>query len=298
MFGLLNVHKPPGITSRDAVNRVQRLVRPIKVGHAGTLDPLASGVLILCLGPATRLIEYVQRMQKTYRGTFLLGRESTTEDVEGEITQLESVPQPTASDVESTLPQFIGTIQQIPPAYSALKVGGRRAYELAREGHDVQLAPRPIEVFSLRLAEFDYPEMVLDIECGSGTYVRSLGRDIARRLETAAIMSALERTAIGCFEMATAMRIDNLTIDQIERHLIPPIRALDALQRVRLDNEEIDAIRFGQKLKDRFGLSEATEAAAVDSEGRLLAILQKGEDCQLRPKRNFAVNEQSTRTRR
>src|SRR6476661_7210859 len=131
MFSLLNLCKPAGITSRDVVNRVQRLVKPHKVGHAGTLDPLAIGVLVVCLGPATRLIEYVQRMPKRYHGTFLLGRESDTEDIEGTVRERSDPPVPSRSEIEALIPRFLGDIEQRPPAYPALKVGGRRAYDLA-----------------------------------------------------------------------------------------------------------------------------------------------------------------------
>ncbi len=150
--GLLNINKPGGMTSRDAVDLVQRLARPAKVGHAGTLDPLATGVLVLCVGAATRLIEYVQRMPKRYTGTFLLGRHSPTEDCDGEVTMLVDPPIPTLGQVEAAVKQFVGRLMQRPPAYSALKVAGRRAYDLARRGEDVQLQPRPIEVHSLAVA--------------------------------------------------------------------------------------------------------------------------------------------------
>src|SRR5436190_8799230 len=199
MFGLLNVDKPSGLTSRDVVNRVQRLVKPHKVGHAGTLDPLASGVLVVCVGPATRLIEYVQRMPKRYLATFLLGRRSETEDIEGAVTELTDTPVPTVEQAHGALPNFVGRIQQLPPAFSALKVDGQRAYALARKGETPDLQPRPIEVYSVELVEYSYPQLVLDIRCGSGTYVRSLGRDIARALGTEAVMSALVRTEIGPF---------------------------------------------------------------------------------------------------
>src|SRR5437868_5550844 len=139
MFALLNVNKPAGITSRDVVNRLQRLVRPAKVGHAGTLDPLATGVLVVCLGQATRLIEYVQQMPKTYHGTFLLGRESDTEDIEGDVKELPNAPRPSRAEIDAALPQFVGRIEQRPPAYSALKVGGERAYDKARRGEAVVL---------------------------------------------------------------------------------------------------------------------------------------------------------------
>ncbi len=141
MFGILNLHKPPGMTSRQAVDRIERLVRPDKAGHAGTLDPLAEGVLVVCVGPATRLIEYVQQMRKSYRGTFQLGCDSDTEDITGQVHALPDPPIPSRAAIEQAATAFVGTIEQCPPAYSALKVAGRRAYALARAGHKVELAP-------------------------------------------------------------------------------------------------------------------------------------------------------------
>ncbi|NOY30442.1 MAG: tRNA pseudouridine(55) synthase TruB, partial [Planctomycetes bacterium] len=186
MFGILNLNKPIGWTSRDAVNRVQRLVRPAKAGHAGTLDPLATGVLVVCIGPATRLISYVQAMPKVYQATFLLGRTSDSDDIETEVRELASPPQPSREEIESKLPDFLGEIQQRPPAYSALKVNGQRAYKLAREGLAVQLEPRPVEIYELRVTGYNYPELKINLRCGSGTYVRSLGRDLAEALGTGA----------------------------------------------------------------------------------------------------------------
>src|SRR5262245_7182097 len=171
MFGLLNIDKPAGVTSRDVVNRVQRLVRPLKVGHAGTLDPLATGVLVVAIGQATRLVEYLQRLPKTYQGTFLLGRTSDTEDIEGTVIELTDTSIPTEQQIQGALPQFLGTIDQTPPAYSALKVSGQRSYDLARRGQAVDLAARPVEIHDLQLVRFAYPELELLIRCGSGTYI-------------------------------------------------------------------------------------------------------------------------------
>src|SRR5262245_44228837 len=171
-FGLLNLNKPAGWTSRRVVDCIQKLVRPAKAGHAGTLDPLATGVLIVCVGQATRLIDYVHRMRKRYTGTFLLGRESQTEDVEGDVVELVNPPVPTRPEIERAAREFLGTIQQRPPAYSALKVAGQRAYDLARAGKEVQLDARPVEIFRIEVQRYDYPALVLEIECGSGTYVR------------------------------------------------------------------------------------------------------------------------------
>lgn len=183
MIGLLNFNKPTGVTSRDAVDRVQRRVpRKTKVGHAGTLDPLAEGVLLICVGRATRLIPYIHLLSKSYHATFQLGCESVTEDTEGELIARPADPQPTLEQIQSVLPSFLGEIMQRPPKFSALKVDGTRAYKLARGGNEVELAPRPIQVNALSVIRYEYPDLVLDIDCGTGTYVRSLGRDIAESL--------------------------------------------------------------------------------------------------------------------
>ncbi len=270
MFGLLNLCKPAGITSRDVVNRVQRLVKPHKVGHAGTLDPLASGVLVVCLGPATRLIEYVQRMPKRYRATFLLGRQSDTEDTEGMVVELPNPPVPTEAEVRASLPSFLGCIQQLPPAYSALKVEGRRAYDLARQGETPDLKPRPIEVHSIDVVEFAYPQLTLDIRCGSGTYVRSLGRDIARALGTEAVMSALTRTEIGPFHLSQALSGDDIAPQNIDRAFIPPRMALGTMPTLAVSEQEEAFLRNGRQIERQDEGHE--EIALLTPSGRLLAI--------------------------
>lgn len=273
MFGLLNIHKSAGMTSRDVVNRVQRLVRPVKVGHAGTLDPLATGVLVVCLGQATRLIEYVQRMPKRYRGTFLLGRESDTEDVEGNVVELANPPRPTREEIEALLPRFIGEIEQRPPVFSALKVAGRRAYDLARRGEPVELAPRKITVYGIRIVAYEYPNLQLDIECGSGTYVRSLGRDLAVTLGTNAVMSVLVRTAIGDFRLEDACRLEELTPDMLGQNLLPPARAVAMLPTISVTADEVTKLMQGKTIQNRFGATKP-EIAVKDESGQLVAIVE------------------------
>ena len=251
MFGLLNIDKPRGITSRDVVNRVQRLVKPHKVGHAGTLDPLATGVLVVALGPATRLIEYVQRMPKTYLATFLLGQTSDTEDIEGEVVALTDPPIPAEEELRAVLPNFTGIITQQPPAYSALKVGGQRAYALARRGEAVELAPRPVEIHEINVVRYQYPELELLIRCGSGTYVRSLGRDIARALGTDAVMSALVRQAIGQFRIEEAGAYSELAPSKIEQRLLPPTLAVGEMPHVVVTSHEASRLWQGQSLAQR-----------------------------------------------
>ncbi|HJN08155.1 MAG TPA: tRNA pseudouridine(55) synthase TruB [Pirellulaceae bacterium] len=285
LFGLLNVDKPAGVSSRKIVNDVQRLIRPVRIGHAGTLDPLATGVLILCLGRATRLVPYLQQQPKEYVATFLLGRHSETDDVEQEVIELPDPHVPTPQEVEAALPQFTGEIQQRPPAFSAVKVGGRRAYKMARQGKQVELAARPVTVYEIVLIQYDYPRMVLSMRCGSGTYVRSVGRDLAAALGTACVMSALRRTAIGDFRVEQACRADTLSSELVGSQLLPAARAVQQLPSVMVDESEIHRLRTGQRItRPDCGLSG--DIAAVAADGRLISILTVDGD-QLRPLRNF-----------
>ncbi len=287
MFGLLNIDKPSGLTSRDVVNRVQRLVRPHKVGHAGTLDPLATGVLVVGIGPATRLVEYVQRMPKTYQATFLFGRTSDTEDIAGQIVELASPHVPTPEEIEAALPKFLGTIEQRPPAYSALKVGGRAAYKLARRGEAVQLAARPIEVHEIQVVRYEHPELELLVRCGSGTYVRSLGRDLAEALGTGAVMAALRRLAIGGFRVAESVSADVLSLELVHERLLSPLAALGEMPQVAIDDREATRLMNGQTIANRWP-TRGKEIAATDSVGQLVAILALGGELELRAEKYLA----------
>ena len=287
MFGLLNLNKPAGVTSRDVVNRVERLVRPAKVGHAGTLDPLATGVLVVGVGPATRLVEYVQRMPKTYCGTFLLGRTSNTEDIEGQVRELPDPPQPTKGAICEAMLRFVGTIDQVPPAFSALKLRGQRAYDLARRGQPVELAARPVEVFSLELVSYAYPELTLLVRCGSGTYVRSLGRDLARSLGSDAVMSALRREAIGPFSIDSSLECESLTIATIQLHLLSPLLALGDLPRIDVTDAEARRLAMGQTIENRWGRSEP-ELAAVNEQNELIALAVPINEREIRANKGFA----------
>ena len=277
MFGTLNINKPTGMTSRAAVNRVQRLARQSKIGHAGTLDPLASGVLVLCLGTATRLIGFVQRMPKRYRGTFLLGQESDTEDVEGRVVPIENPPRPRRAEIEAVLRRMVGTIWQRPPAYSALKSRGRRACDLARRGEIVELKPRKVEIHKLTVVQYEYPMLKLDIECGKGTYVRSLGRDVASQLGTAAVMSSLERSAIGSYRIEDACTLDQLTSNNLPSNLLPAAKAVATLPVIELSEAEAARIACGQSIDQRCHVS-GEQVAAFDRTGELRAILVRRKD--------------------
>lgn len=274
------------MSSRQAVDRVKPWVRPFKTGHAGTLDPLAAGVLVVCVGAATRLIEYVQAMPKRYTGTFLLGRESETEDIEGDVRMLDDPPQPIETDLRAAAARFVGPIEQRPPAFSALKVGGRRAYDLARAGKQVELAPRRVTVYRLDVVRYEYPEVVLEIECGSGTYIRSLGRDLAASLRTAAVMSGLVRTAVGSFEIANAWLPEGLSRDNMSDWLETPLQAVTAIDKVSLTAAEVEHVRQGRAIQSP-SRELAGEVAAVNEDGHLVAILTVNDDGTLRPSRNL-----------
>lgn len=289
--GMFNLNKPAGMTSRQVVNRVQRLVRPAKAGHAGTLDPLATGVLVVCVGAATRLIEYVQQMPKGYTGTFLLGRHSPTEDVEGDVTELDNPPLPTREQISAAAAAFVGRIEQRPPVFSALKVHGRRAYKLARKGQPLELKPRIVTVHRVEVKTYDYPELTLQIECGSGTYIRSLGRDLAESLGTAAVMSGLVRTSIGDFRLEKAIDPKRVTRRNLSDYLLPPLRAVEALPRVGLSADDIARVRQGLTISTDVQPTDVEEFAALDDGGRLVAILTRRGPALLGPLRNLAVED-------
>ena len=286
--GLLILDKPAGLTSRQVVDRVARIVRPAKAGHAGTLDPLATGVLVVCVGQATRLIEYVQRMPKTYRATLLFGRSSPTDDIEGPITLEDTPPVPTGEQIVEAATQFIGTIQQRPPDYSAVHVAGRRAYDLARRGVALDLAPRPVEVFEIRVVSYAYPELVFEVRCGSGTYVRSIIRDLAAALGTTAVMSALVRAAIGEFHQADALPLDALTPDTLIERLLPARSALTQVPEIAISDEEQLRLVRGQTIQ-RPVASGDQEWAAINAAGNLVALLARRVDGSLGPTRVFAT---------
>jgi tRNA pseudouridine55 synthase len=277
MFGLLNIAKPAGWTSRDVVNRVARLVgRGVKVGHAGTLDPLATGVLVVCIGPATRLVPWIHEHSKSYLGTFLLGQQSDTDDVDGQLEPAILPADLRAEHLTALLPEFVGEIQQVPPAYSAVKVQGRRAYALAREGQAVELTARCVTVSRLELVEFESPRFVLSITCGTGTYIRSIGRDLAQRLGSAAVMSALVRTSVGPFRVEDSIDPTSLTRDQLEGSLQSPLVMLNHLAQLHVEDGQEKRLRWGQSLSTSevgipAGASDQS-VAIVAAAGRLLAI--------------------------
>ncbi|MDE6412249.1 MAG: tRNA pseudouridine(55) synthase TruB [Clostridia bacterium] len=219
MTGFINIKKETGVSSAFVVNKIKRLAKT-PAGHMGTLDPLASGVLPVGVGNACRLFDYFSDKRKTYLARFRFGVTTETLDNEGEKVFKGEVP--TEKEILSALPALTGKISQIPPAYSAKSVNGVRSYALARAGKEVELAPKEVEIFSFRLTEQTAPdEFSFEIICGSGTYIRALARDLAKKLNTYAYMSKLERTASGVFTIESAVALDKLTAENLNEFLIP-----------------------------------------------------------------------------
>lgn len=287
MIGIVNLNKPLGASSRAAVDAIKRLVRPIKVGHAGTLDPLATGVLVVAIGRATRLIDRLQQMPKRYRGTFILGVTSPTEDVESDYEPIPNAAMPTIEQLEAVLPRFAGEIMQTPPRYSAVKVDGRRAYKLARKGSDFELAPRPVRIDAVRVVDYDAPRVTLEIECGAGTYVRTLGRDIAKAVGSDCVMESLVRTAIGPFDLATAVDPKSLTLESLPTVLQDPLVAMPDVPRVRISAGEVVMLEYGYLLEGTADWPDAHEVVAIGPKETAAAILHRRDDGSWQPVINF-----------
>jgi tRNA pseudouridine55 synthase len=276
VHGLLVIDKPGAMTSRDAVDRALRwFPRGTRLGHTGTLDPLATGVLVLCAGVATRLAEYVQQMAKTYRAGLRLGARSDTDDADGTITTIADAPTPDRATVEQRLQEFVGEIDQVPPAFSAARVTGRRAYDLARQGRDVTLEPRRVRVYGIDVLRYDYPHLEITVHCGKGTYIRSLARDLGEHLGYGAYVETLRRTRVGPFDVADALGLD-ADADAARSRLLPLSAAVAELPRVVLNAAEVARLRHGQKVPlaaaVQADLIAEAEAAVFDAAGALVAV--------------------------
>ena len=293
MSGVLNLDKPGGMTSRDVVDLVSRPLRKVKVGHAGTLDPLASGVLVVCVGQATRLIEQVQRMPKAYRAVIRLGATSDTLDADGRIEpNLDpDLKLPAESEVRAALDGQVGLIQQMPPQFSALKVEGRRAYDLARLGESVPLVARPVRVDRIELIHYTWPRLEITVDCGSGTYIRSIARDLGEALGCGGLIEVLTRTRIGPFLLSEATNPVGLPIEAILAHLRPPVEALGDMPRLQLTPEQI-TLASGGKLLDPARVAGASllspgEVGLLAPDGTLVAIAEILPSGAIQPRRVF-----------
>lgn len=267
--GLVVVDKPAGLTSHDVVARVRRLAGTRKVGHAGTLDPMATGVLVLGVERATRLLGHLMLTEKTYDATVRLGVATTTDDAEGEVTATASAAAITEDAVREALTAFEGTIEQVPSTVSAIKVGGRRAYQLARSGEAVELAPRTVTIHELEAGGFrregDRLDLRLHVRCSSGTYIRAIARDLGAALGVGGHLTALRRTAVGPFTLSDALA----DLDHLE--LVPLADAArQSFPACELDDEQARAVRHGRALD--VALTGLTAVFAPD--GEFLALYQ------------------------
>lgn len=269
--GVLVVDKPVGMTSHDVVQAIRLGTGIRRAGHTGTLDPRASGVLVILVGPAVRLSEYVSASDKRYQAVIRLGASTDTYDADGRFTQQTNVPiNVTEQQFEDTLKQFIGEIEQTPPPYSAVKVQGRRAYDMARQGEDVDLAPRKITVHHLEVLEWAPPEVVVDVHCSSGTYVRSLANDMGNALGCGAYLIGLRRTKSGRFSLRDATPLRKLQeafqAGKWYQYLIPAAEALADWPAIELDPDQVEAIKHGHRVP-----------AKEDAKGRVRGVSMAGE---------------------
>jgi len=295
VHGWVVFDKPYGMTSTQAVGKLRFLFNAEKAGHGGTLDPLASGLLPIALGEATKTVSYAMDGRKVYRFTACWGEERTTDDLEGEAT-IRSDRRPSAEEIESILPRFTGDILQAPPAFSAIKVDGERAYDLARAGEAVELAERPVLIESLRLVATPDPDhATFEVTCGKGTYIRSLARDMGRALGTAAHVSSLRRIAVGPFTEAHMISLENLEElshkalggNAITGALLPIETVLDGIPALAIDEEKARRLRLGQPVLLRGANAPiAEDAVLVMSGGKPLGLGQVSEGT-LKPKRLF-----------
>lgn len=297
--GWLNIDKPEGLTSNQVIGRVRRALNAQKLGHAGTLDPLATGILPIALGEATKTIQFVQDHDKVYSFTITWGEARNTDDREGEVTNT-SAKRPTVVEITGLLPRFIGEIEQTPPQFSAIKIDGERAYDLARSGEQVEMKSRIVSVYDLRLLGTTADTATLELHCGKGTYVRAIARDMGLILGCFGHVSALRRLTVGQFSTENAISLD--TFEKMaqssdpDRFLLPVETVLDDIPALALTDDEISRIKQGQTLKllsrqdisrlDIAGIDETTDLVLAIGDNKPLALLQK-DGIQLHPVRVF-----------
>jgi len=264
------VDKPVGPTSHDVVTRVRRALRLKAVGHTGTLDPFASGLLVILLGRATRLAQFVERHEKTYLATAKLGVRTTTDDLTGEVIQTDRAAEPPSRRaVEAALHGFLGPQKQRPPAFSARKIDGERSYRLARRGVTVELPESDVTVHELELVEFRFPELVFRTRVSAGTYIRALARDIGEVLGTGAHLTALRREAIGTLRVEQALSLDALGP---ETPIMAPLSVLGHLPRIDLSDVQVTDVGHGRAAQIDYGFSASGSVAGVGTGERLIAV--------------------------
>ena len=260
MNGVINIYKNTGMTSFDVVAMVRRVAKMKKVGHTGTLDPAASGVLPVCLGKATKIIDYIMENKKVYRVNLKLGMVTDTYDLEGEVLREEDASHITKDEILNCINSFVGTIDQVPPMYSALKQNGVRLYELARQGIEVHREARKITIYSIENIKIESNDNIqMDVCCSKGTYIRSLCYDIGEKLNVGATMTALERIQNGTFTKEEAINIEDLTEELLEKQIISIVKALDSFEKITVNEKFGKLLRNGVKVFDNRMYSEEVE---------------------------------------
>jgi tRNA pseudouridine55 synthase len=292
--GVLVIDKPVGMTSHDVVQAVRRGTGIRRAGHTGTLDPRASGVLVVLIGPAVRLSEFLTTSEKRYQAVMKFGMTTSTYDTEGTITSEGREYDFEFEELEEALTKFVGEVEQTPPVFSALKIDGRRAYELARKGEEIEMEPRIITVHSLELLEWEPPEAVIDIHCSSGTYIRSLAHDLGEEMGSGATLINLRRTKNGRFTLR-----DSVSLRKLEeafangdwyRYLIPAAEALGDWYTVELSFEQVDAVRHGHRVPALEPMEPGSLARAISQEGELVALVEYiEEDQEWQPRKVFMM---------
>lgn len=297
MTGLLPVDKPAGPTSHDVVARTRRALGERRVGHAGTLDPFASGLLLVCIGTTTRLVEYLHDLDKVYEAEALLGVTTDTDDPEGRVlAESEAWREVTEGAVLAALQEQVGTRLQQPPVFSARKVGGEAAYRKARRGEAVELAATPVTIHEIELTALDLPRVHFRVRCGTGTYIRSMARDLGEALGSGAHLTALRRTAIGPFRVEEALpagELERASVDGILRHLLPARDAVRHLPSLEVDEDRERRLRMGQRVELPADLTAPMHAGTSIAEGQTLALVRGDllvgigvlEEGQLRPRK-------------
>jgi tRNA pseudouridine55 synthase len=309
IHGFLNIDKPAGMTSHDVVAKLRRLAGQKRVGHGGTLDPAATGVLPIALGEATRLLEYLVEGRKAYRAEVRLGISTTTDDAEGTIVEERVVPALDQNAIQRALQPFTGTIQQVPPMYSAIQIGGQRMYDLARRGETIDLPSRTVEIDAIEIASWQNPILTIDVRCGKGTYIRSLARDLGAALGCGAHLAALRRTAVGPLRIEDAMPLEALLEDEARRQgdtrqgegetgrtgdtsnvfparispsrvslshiLLPPATAVADWPHINVDDAATRRIRNGLPIDAAIN---GDHARAHNADGALLALLRRDDE--------------------
>jgi tRNA pseudouridine55 synthase len=276
--GLLNIDKPGGMTSHDVVNRIRRLAGIRRVGHAGTLDPLATGVLLLCLGRATRLVEYLVGLPKTYEAVIRLGQETDTYDAAGEVVAERPYHLITADQLQQALTPFRGPILQTPPIYSAIKQKGQPLYKLARAGAAVKIPARKVTIYELEALTFEPPEIFLRVVCSSGTYIRSLAHDLGQTLDCGGHITTLRRTAVGDFKVREAVPLAELANDNLEDFLLPSDTAVAHFPRLDLTADQTTRLQQGQRPVRHSDQMAKPLTRAYNPDGHFVGMVSAQED--------------------